>query len=171
MFTPVHTCSHMFTPVHTCSHLFTLVHTCSHLFTPQWLSTFQNLPGPVRTCPQYSDAIRCLRHAFFCTFECSYSSVLRPVLLKLHILTHLIESFPTVYGMWSCIEIEMSIPLGAHALKALNRKSFEHGNFLVLHPALLKIAHFNSVNRQLSIAVLPKELRQRKIVDPSRGAP
>ena len=56
-------------------------------------------------------------------------------------------------------------------LKAIDRKSFERGNFLVLHPALLKIAHFNSGNRQLSIAVLPKELRQRKIVDPSRGAP
>ena len=52
-----------------------------------------------------------------------------------------------------------------------DRKSFERGNFLVLRPALLKIAYFNSGNRQLSIAVLPKELRQRKIVDPSRAAP
>ena len=54
---------------------------------------------------------------------------------------------------------------------AIDRKSFERGNFLVLRPALLKIAHLNSANRQLSIAVLPKELRQRKIVYPSRGAP
>ena len=75
------------------------------------------------------------------------------------------------HGSWSCIEIEMLIPLGAHALKAIDRKSFERGNFLVLHPVLLKIAYFNSGNRQLSIAVLPKELRQRKIVDPSRAAP
>ena len=67
-----------------------------------------------------------------------------------------------VHGSWSCIEIEMLIPLGARALKAIDRKSFERGNFLVLHPALLKIAYFNSANRQLSIAVLPKELRQRK---------
>ena len=56
-------------------------------------------------------------------------------------------------------------------LKTIDRKSFEHGNFLVLRPALLKIAYFNSGNRQLSIAVLVKELRQRKIVDPSRAAP
>ena len=76
-----------------------------------------------------------------------------------------------VYGSWSCIEIEMLIPVGAHALKAIDRKSFERGNFLVLRPVQLKIAYFNTGNRQLSIAVLPKELRQRKIVDPSRAAP
>ena len=40
----------------------------------------------------------------------------------------------------------------------IDRKSFERGNFLVLRPVLLKIAYFNSGNRQLSIAVLPKEL-------------
>ena len=51
-------------------------------------------------------------------------------------------------------------------LNAIDRKSFERGNFLVLCPALLKITYFNSDNQQLSIAVLPKELRQRKIVDP-----
>ena len=51
----------------------------------------------------------------FCTFEISSSSVLRPILLKLHILTRLTESFPMVHGLWSCIEIEMSIRLGAHA--------------------------------------------------------
>ena len=38
--------------------------------------------------------------SFFCTFECSYSSVFRRILLKLHILTRLLESFPlcTAYG-------------------------------------------------------------------------
>ena len=51
----------------------------------------------------------------FCTFGCSYSSVLRPILLKLHILTRLIVSFPMVYGLWRCIEATLSIPLGAHA--------------------------------------------------------
>ena len=62
-------------------------------------------------------------------------------------------------------------PSRSPCLKAIDRKIFERGNFLVLRPALLKIAYFNSGNRQLSIAVLPKELRQRKIVDPSRGTP
>ena len=75
-----------------------------------------------------------------------------------------------VHGSWSCIEIEMLIPLGAYALKTIDRKSFERGNFSVLRPVVLKIAYFNSGNRQLSIAVLPEELRQRKIVDPSQGA-
>ena len=62
-------------------------------------------------------------------------------------------------------------PSRSPCLKAIDRKSFERGNFLVLRPALLKIAYFNSANGQLSIAILPKELRQMKIVDPSRGAP
>ena len=112
-----------------------------------------------------------LAMSFFCTFERSYSSVLRPILLKLNILTRLIDSFPMVHGSWSCIEIEMLIPSRSPCLKAIDRKSFERGNFLFLHPVLLKIAYFNSGNPQLSIAVLPKELRQRKIIDPSRAAP
>ena len=58
-----------------------------------------------------------LAMSFFCTFERSYSSVLRPILVKLHILTRLIDSFPMVYGSWICIEIEMLIPLGAHAFQ------------------------------------------------------
>ena len=62
-------------------------------------------------------------------------------------------------------------PSRSPSLKAIDRKSFERGNFLVLRPALLKIAYFKSANGQLSIAVLPKELRQRKIVDLSRAAP
>ena len=53
--------------------------------------------------------------SFFCTFEGFYFSFLRPILLKLNILAPLIESFPTLYGLWSCIEIEMSISLGAHS--------------------------------------------------------
>ena len=51
--------------------------TCPNLSTIQWPCTL---------------SVQCL----FCTFECSYSSVLRPILLKLHTLTRLIESFPTV---------------------------------------------------------------------------
>ena len=57
----------------------------------------------------------CCKMSIFCPFEGSYSSVLGRILLILHILTRLIESFPTFYGLWSCIEIEMLIPLGAHA--------------------------------------------------------
>ena len=64
---------------------------------------------------QYSEHVRSSRNVIFCTFERSYSSVLRPILVKLHILTRLIDSFPMVLGSWSYIEIEMLIPLGVHA--------------------------------------------------------
>ena len=56
-------------------------------------------------------------------------------------------------------------------LKAIDRKSFESGNFLVFHSELLNIAYFKLSNWELSIDVQPKELRQRKFVDPSRAAP
>ena len=78
------------------SHLFWLVQTCPDLRTIQW------------PCMLVSQS-------FFCTFKRSYSSAWRPVLVKLHILTRLIKSFPMVHWSWSCIEIEMLIPLGAHA--------------------------------------------------------
>ena len=81
------------------------------------LHTCYDLSRLVRTYPQYSDHVRSSRNVIFCTFEHSYSSVLRPILLKLHVLTRLIDSFPMVHGSWSCIEIEMLIPLGAHAYR------------------------------------------------------
>ena len=40
--------------------------------------------------------------------------VLRPILLKLHLLTRPMKSFPMVYGLWRCIEVKLSIPLEAH---------------------------------------------------------
>ena len=55
------------------------------------------------------------RAVIFCSFEGSYSSVLRRILVKLHVLTRLIESFPMVYGLWRYIEVKLSIPLEAHA--------------------------------------------------------
>ena len=79
------------------------------------LHTCSDLSRLVRTYAQCRDHVRSSRNVIFCTFECSYSSVLRPILVKLHILTRLIENFPMVHGSWSCIEIEMLIPLGAHA--------------------------------------------------------
>ena len=77
--------------------------------------TCADLSRLVRTYAQYSDYVRSSRNVIFCTFERSYSSVLRPILLKLHILTRLIDSFPMVYELWRCIEVKLSIPLGAHA--------------------------------------------------------
>ena len=50
-------------------------------------------------------------------------------------------------------------PSRSPCLDTIDRKSFEHRNFLVLRPVLLKIAYFNSAKRQLSIDVRPNELR------------
>ena len=83
LFWLVQTCSNHFTPVHTHMH----VHTCSHLFTPQWLSTL---------CAQWQFPIE------FSLCESCYFSILRPILLKLNNLAHLIKSFPTVYALCSC---------------------------------------------------------------------
>ena len=74
--------------LHTCSDLFKLVRTCLSQSAIQWPCT------PVAQCH------------FFCNFQCSYSSVLRPILLKLHILTRLMESFRMVYELWPSIEVK-----------------------------------------------------------------
>ena len=59
------------------------------------LHTCSDLSRLVLAYAQFSDHVRSSRNVIFCTFERSYSSVLSPILLKLHILTRLIESFPT----------------------------------------------------------------------------
>ena len=58
------------------------LHTCSELSRPV---------EPVLTSPQYSDRVRPSCNVNFCTFECSYSSVLRHIMVKLHILTRLMK--------------------------------------------------------------------------------
>ena len=58
------------------------------------LHTASDLSRLVWTYAQHSDHVRSSRNVIFCTFECSYSSVLHPILVKLHILTRLIDSFP-----------------------------------------------------------------------------
>ena len=149
LFTPFPTCSHLFPPVHNCSQLFTLVHTCSHLFTPPWLS------------------MHFAQWQFFFEFspwESCYFSILRAILLKLHVFAHLIKSYPTVYGMSSCIEIKMSIPLAAHTtvtIYASRKMSFfalPKLLFFSLTSYPAKIAYFNSPNRELSNFVRLREL-------------
>ena len=91
LFPPVPTCSHLFTPVHNCSHLFTTVHTSVTTLFAQWQFLVEF--SPRRSC---------------------YFSILCAILLKLNIFAHLIESYPMVHGLSSCIEIKLSIPLVAH---------------------------------------------------------
>ena len=53
-------------------------------------------------------------------------------------------------------------PSRSPCLKTIDRTRFQGGNFLVLRPVLLKIAYFNSANRQLSNNIRPVELWLRK---------
>ena len=63
------------------SHVFWLVQTCRNLFEPVRNTVTMYAPSAV----------------IFCTFKCSYSLVLRPILVKLHISARLMERFPMVY--------------------------------------------------------------------------
>ena len=80
----------------------------SHLF---WL---------VQTCPNLSEPVRntltmYARPAMSFFAECSYSSVLRRILVKLHILTRLIKGFAMVWRLLRCIEVKLSVPLWDHS--------------------------------------------------------
>ena len=143
-FTLVHTHSHLFTPVHTCSHLSTpqrpamlfaqweilvecfpwescFFRNCIILLTSSraiqrctaWVAVARKTLIPLVAHTRVTMYV--CGTMSFCNFECSYSSVLRCILRKLHISARLIESFPTLSGIWSCMEVKCSIPLGAHA--------------------------------------------------------
>ena len=69
-----------------------------------------------------------------------------PTLLKLHVLGLLIESFPTPYGLCSCVEEKLSFRLNANASRSssvkilsFSPKSFEGHIFFVLPPILPKL--------------------------------
>ena len=111
------------------------------------LHTYSDLSRLVRTYAQYTDHVRSSRNVIFCTFERSYSSVLRPILVKLHILTRLIEIFSMVYELMALYWSKIVDPSRSPCLRTVQRKSFERDNFLVLRPVLLKNAYFNSANR------------------------
>ena len=109
--------------------------TCPNLSTIQWPCTL---------------SAQCL----FFTFECSYSSVLRSILLIAYLNSPNRELSNGVQAMelyWN----RNVYPSRSPCLETVDRKSFEHRNFLVLHPVPLKIAYFNSANRQLFIDVQP----------------
>ena len=127
--TVLHTRSDLFKPGQNFSHLLTLVHTCSYLFTPPWLSTL---------FPQWQFLVE------FSPCESCYFSISHAILLKLHVFAHLIESYPTVSGLSSCIE-KMSIPQAAHttvtmyARRTIIFRIFECSYSSVLRPILLKL--------------------------------
>ena len=143
--TPVHTCSHLFTPVHTFSQLFTPVHTCSHL----------------------SDYLRCSRNgSFSLNFPLAKAVIFRSyvqdphylsdvwcaILLKLPIFAHLIESYPTVSGLSSCIEKQISIPQAAHTTVTM----YAVANCHFLHFQILLFFSLTSYPAEIAYFTLPK---------------
>ena len=144
LFKPGQNFPHPFPPVHTCSLLFTPVHTSVIIYAlhPMGVSCWIS---PCESC---------------------YFSILCPILLKLQIFAHLIESFPAVYGLCSCIEIKIVDPSRSPCFKIVNGKRFEQRNFSVLRPVLLKNAYFSSANRELSNGVRLLEVRRRKLSIP-----
>ena len=73
-------------------------------FTPFWC-------GPKRVCSDGLRAGTIERHNFF---------VLGPILLKFHIRTRLIESFPTIFRTWWCGEEKLHFT-PVHTLRQLKR--------------------------------------------------
>ena len=134
--------------------------------------------GPKLVCSDGLRAGNIESHNFF---------LLGFILVKFHIRTRLIESFPTIFRTW-CGEEKLHftpvhtlcqlkrdealilppqrvVGFQEPCLKAIDRKSFERSNFLVLRPVLLKIAYFNSGNRQFFFVAAPHAVRQWKAID------
>ena len=143
----VQTSSHLLTPVHTGSHLFTTVHTSE-------TTLFAQLQFLVEFSP----------------WESCYFSILDLCLVKMHILTGLIESFPTEFGMCSCNEIKMSIPLGAHASRSsmenVNIYTFSDIFFPVSHPILLKLHILARLIESYPTTYGPKSCDEEKLSIP-----
>ena len=86
--------------------------------------------------------------------------MLRAILLKVHIFANQIESYSTVHGLSSCIEIKLSVPLAAHTTVTMYTRRavsfFLHFQVLLFfgltsYPA--ESAYFNSPNQKLSNSV------------------
>ena len=148
------------------------------------MQTFLHLFTPLHT-----SVTICVLHAMAVLIEFSpckscYFSILRPILLKLHILPHLflhfrrllfssLASYPAEIAYFNSPNWELSNGVQvmklywnrnvdhsrSPCLKIVDRKRFVRRNFLVLCPVLLKIAYFSSANRQLSDGVRYVELR------------
>ena len=121
--------------------------------TPGWgkiaLHTCSDLSKPVRTCLNQSPIQwQCMPVAvIFCTFGM--------------VLFFSLTSYPAEIASFNSPNEELSNglrvmvlywskivdPSRSPCLKTIQRKSFEHRNFLVLRPVVLKIAYFNSDNR------------------------
>ena len=81
----------------------------------------------------------CLRAGFM---EGRNFFVLRPILVKFHIRTRLIEGFPREHGSWSWAKEKLLIPLEAHdkaQLSEIFQVFFERAVFFMFWLILLKL--------------------------------
>ena len=114
-------------------------------FTPLW-------GGPKPGC---SDGLRAG------IIESHNLFVLGPVLVKYHIRTQLIESFPTIFRTWCCAEEKLHLT-PVHTLNQLNRDE-------AVFPPLGRVAEFRARYRQIPVRVVwgvakiwrPCDLRSR----------
>ena len=109
----------------------------------------------------------------------------------MHISNQLIDSFPLTYSPKSCNKENLSIPLEPHhkaqwnplgktilyicshvdpsrspCLKTIDRKSFERGSFLVLHPVRLKLHISNQLIDSFPLTYSPKSCNKEKLSIP-----
>ena len=69
--------------------------------------------------------------------------VLRPILVKFHIRTRLIESFPTMFWTWCCAEEKLHFT-PVHTLRQLKRDE-------ALFPPLVRVVEFRARYRQIPV--------------------
>ena len=108
----------------------------------------------------------CLRAIDRKSFERGNFLFLRPALLKIAYFNSGNQQLSNGAQVMELYWNRNVDPFRSLCLKAIDRRSFESGNFLVSGPVLLKIAYFNSGNQQLSIAVLPKSCDKENLSIP-----
>ena len=94
--------------------------------------------------------------------------------MKLHIFPHVIESYPAVSGLCSCIEKNRSLwqPILQWPCTLVAQCHFLHFQMLLFFSLTSyhdQIAYLNSPNRGLSNGVRLMKLYWNKLVDPSRS--
>ena len=77
------------------------------------------------------------------TIESHNFFVLGPILVKFHIRTRLIESFPTIFWTWWCAEEKLHFT-PFHTLRQLKRDE-------VLFPPLGRVVEFRAMYRQIPV--------------------
>ena len=111
------------------------------------LHTCSDLSRLVLTCAQQSDHVGSSRNVIFLHFRTLLFFSLRSYPGEIAYFNWPNRQLSNGAGVMELYWNRNVDPSRSPCLKAIHRKSFERCNFLVLHPALLKIVYFNSGNR------------------------